>query len=156
VFENNSASSAYSIAFFYCSRNAAEPERATPVEIMGALLRQLASSKPDVPIKEPVAREYEGRKKMAEDDCSKLKKLTIEDCTSLILELTLDNPAMIIIDALDECDENHKLLEALDKIISKSADVVKVFISSRDDVDIVSSSHLFWPPRVELEGRREY
>lgn len=157
ILENYSDSSASPIAFFYCVRNAAEPERATPVEIMGALLRQLASSKPDVPIKEPVAKEYESRKKKAEEDCSKLKKLTIEDCTRLIIELTRDNPGMIIIDALDECDENDKLLEALDEIVSKSAEVVKVFVSSRDDVDIVSSSYLLRPcPRLKLEGRHEY
>jgi len=150
IFENNSASSASPIAFFYCARNAAEPERAKPVDIMGALLRQLASSKPDVSIKEPVSKEYEGRKKSAEDDCSKLKKLTVEDCTRLIIELTRDNPAMIIIDALDECDENDKLLEALDKIVSESAEVVKVFVSSRDDVGIVSSSYLLKPsPRLK-------
>ncbi len=139
----NSTSRMSPIAFFYCARSTAEPERAKPVEIMGALLRQLASSKPDLPVKEAVAKEYEARKKKAEEDCSTLKKLTVEDCTRLILELTKDNAATIIIDALDECEENtrHELLEALDDIISKSAEVVKVLVSSRDDIDIVSTLH---------------
>lgn len=110
---------------------------------MGALLRQLASSEPDLPVKEAVAKEYEARKKKAEEDCSTLKKLTVDDCTRLILELTKDNPATIIIDALDECEEStrHELLEALNDIISKSAEVVKVLVSSRDDIDIVSTLH---------------
>lgn len=130
-------------AFFYCARSTAEPERAKPIEIMGALLRQLASSKPDLHVKEPVAKEYEVRKKKAEEDCSTLKQLTVEDCTRLILELTADHPATIIIDALDECDDEtrNELLEALDDIISKSAEVVKVLVSSRDDIDIVSILH---------------
>lgn len=129
------------IAIFYCARSTAEPERAKPIKIMGALLRQLASSKPDLPVKEPVAKEYEARKKMAEEGCSTLKQLTVEDCTRLILELTKDHPATIIIDALDECDDKtrNELLEALDNIISQSAEVVKVLVSSRDDVDIVSN-----------------
>ena len=129
------------VAFFYCARSTAEPERAKPAEIMGALLRQLASSKPDLPIKEPVAKEYEVRKKKADEDCSALQKLTVEDCTKLIRELTNNHPATIIVDALDECEETtrHELLEAFDEIISKSVELVKVFVSSRDDVDIVSN-----------------
>lgn len=141
MLDANSNSCTSSTAFFYCARSTAEPERAKPAEIMGALLRQLASSKPDLPVKEPVAKEYEARKEKAEQDCSSLKKLTIEDCTRLIIELTQDYPATIILDALDECEENtrHELLEAFDDIISNSAEVVKVFVSSRDDIDIVSS-----------------
>ena len=143
VLSANSNSRTSHTAFFYCARSTAEPERAKPAEIMAALLRQLASSKPDLPVEEPVAKEYEARRKKAEEDCSSLKRLTVQDCTRLILELTENRPATIIIDALDECEENtrHELLEALDDIISNSAEVVKVFISSRDDVDIVSSLH---------------
>lgn len=141
MLDANSNSATSSIAFFYCARSTAEPERAKPAEIMGALLRQLTSSKPDLPVKEPVATEYEARRKKAAEDCSSLKKLTVQDCTRLIIELTQNYPATIILDALDECEENtrHELLEAFDDIISSSAEVVKVFVSSRDDIDIVSS-----------------
>ncbi len=159
MFEGNATSSAFPIAFFYCARDSAEPQRAEPDKILGALLRQLASSNPDLPIKEPVTKEYERCKKKAEDDCSNLKELTVKDCTRLILELTRDNLVMIAIDALDECDEKqiHKLLRALDKIVSESGEVVKVFVSSREDLDIVSSPYLLAPRlRLEFEGCREY
>jgi hypothetical protein len=68
-----------------------------------------------------VAKEYEARKQKADDDCSKLKQLTGSDCTRLILELTDHRPAVIVIDALDECEEylRHELLEALDEIVEK-------------------------------------
>ena len=130
-----------STAFFYCARSTAEPARARPVEVLCALLRQLCTSNPDQPVKNPVAREYEARKTKAEKDCSTIKRLTVEDCTRLIIELTKDHPATIILDALDECDESTRpeLLEAFDSIISKSANVVKIFVSSRDDIDIVST-----------------
>ena len=133
-----------STAFFYCARSTAEPARAKPVEILCALLKQLCSSTSDQPVKNPVARVYEARKKKAEEDCSAIKRLTVEECTSLIIELTKDHPATIILDALDECEEitRHELLEALDSIISNSANVVKVFVSSRDDIDIVSTFYL--------------
>ena len=133
-----------STAFFYCARSTAEPARAKPVEILCALLRQLCTSNVDKPVKNPVAREYKARKKKAEKDCSTIKRLTIKECTRLIIELTKDHPATIILDALDECEEitRHELLEALDSIISKSTNVVKIFVSSRDDIDIVSSFYL--------------
>ena len=107
---------------------------------MGALLRQLASVQSDLRIKDPVAEEYAARKRDAERDNSALKKLTVQDCTRLIIELTRQHPATIILDALDECekDTRHELLEAFDEIISQSTEVVKVFVSSRDDIDIVS------------------
>ena len=130
-----------STAFFYYARSTAEPARANPTEILSALLRQLYSSKPDQPVKTAVAKEYETRRKKAEEDCSTIKKLTTKDCTRLIIELTKDHPAVLILDALDECDENlrFKLFEAFDDIIKESASVVKVFVSSRDDIDIVST-----------------
>ena len=133
-------------AFFYCARSTAEPERGKPAEILGAILRQLCSSKPDKPIRGPVAKEYEIRRQKADDDCSKVRKLSVEDCTRLILELTQENPATIIIDALDECDEEirHELLEALDTVISNSTELARVLVSSRDDVDIVSISSFEW------------
>ncbi len=141
MLDANSNSCTSPTAFFYCARSTAEPERAKPAEIMGALLRQLASSKPDLPVKEPVAKEYEALRKKAEEDCSSLKKLTVQDCIRLIIELTKNHPAVLILDALDECEENtrHELLEAFDDIISNSTEVVKVFVSSREDIDIVSS-----------------
>ena len=48
-------------------------------------------------------------------------------------------PVTIFIDALDECcsGQRHELLGALDSLLERSAHLVKVFISSRDDVDIV-------------------
>lgn len=57
----------------------------------------------------------------------------------LILNLLENDPAIIIIDALDECDpaRRHEILIALDTIIHRSANLVKVFVSSRDDNDIV-------------------
>lgn len=126
-------------AFFYCARSAAEPERTKPSEIMGALLQQLASSMSELSIKESMIKEYETRRRKAEEDGCPFQRLRVKDCTRLILELTKVNPATIIIDALDESENTrHELLEALNNIINKSANVVKILITSRDTNDIVS------------------
>lgn len=105
---------------------------------MRSILKQLSCRNSDNPIKEPVTKAYERKKKEA-DDGDDLEKLTVDECTELILNLLENDPAIIIIDALDECDpaRRHEILMALDTIIHRSANLVKVFVSSRDDNDIV-------------------
>ena len=128
------------VAYFYCIRSTSEPERADPDEIMRSLLKQLSCSGTKLPVREPLASRYKELKEKAEDDGSQEPpKLNLEECVELILGLLDHNPATIVIDALDECDplRRHELLLALKDIIQKSANIVKVFVSSRDDNDIV-------------------
>src|SRR4051794_27099677 len=107
------------IAYFYCTRNAAEEKRADPDEIMRCILRQLSCSTSDLPIREPVAKKYKEMKKEADDDGCDPAKLTVTESVELILALLESNPVTIIIDALDECDPARRgeLLSALDEII---------------------------------------
>lgn len=103
-------------------------------------MKQLSTSKTNLPVREPVATSYKTLKKEADDDgLEEPARLTVTECETLILGLLESNPATIVIDALDECDPDRRfeLLLALDRIIQKSANVVKVFVSSRDDNDIV-------------------
>lgn len=127
------------MAYFYCARNDAEPERANPDEIMRCILKQLSFTTLQQPIREPVAGTYKKRKEEADNDGCEPTKLTLQECIELILALLETNPAIIIIDALDECDpaRRHELILALDTICKESASLVKVFVSSRDDQDIV-------------------
>jgi hypothetical protein len=125
-----------SLAYFYCTRNPAEPERADPEEILRSIVRQLSCPSPGCPIMKPVTAKYNQR----EEDSFELTKLALEECLELIIQLTELYPSTtIVLDALDECSPNtrHELLQALDDIIQKSAGLVKVFVSSRDDQDIV-------------------
>lgn len=125
-------------AFFYCNRDPAEPERSDPDEVMRCILKQLCSRTANQPIRAPVAKVFLEQMQEAEDDGLDPSKLCLQDCTDLIIELLEKDPAIIVIDALDECDpaRRHKLLEALDRIIQESSSLVKVFVSSRDDGDI--------------------
>lgn len=125
------------IASFYCVRSTAEPERADPDEILRSILKQLSSPSPDLRIREPVVKAY--KEKMEEAKEHNPEKLMLDETVEVILALLETNPAIIIIDALDECDPDrrHELFEALDTIIQQSASLVKVFVSSRDDGDIV-------------------
>ncbi|KAI4117701.1 MAG: hypothetical protein LQ345_002125 [Seirophora villosa] len=126
------------VAYFYCTRDTAEPQRADPDEVMRAVLKQLACFNASQPIHPAVMREYDKRKKDADEDGLDPLQLSLHDCNDLVLEITDQLPAIIIIDALDECDplRRHKLLKALRHIVVKSNNLVKVLVSSRDDEDI--------------------
>lgn len=65
--------------------------------------------------------------------------LTLDETIQLLLEIFELNPVTIVIDALDECNpsERYHLLSALDITFTDSGSLVKVFVSSRNDGDIV-------------------
>ncbi|KAL8710758.1 MAG: hypothetical protein Q9220_004776 [cf. Caloplaca sp. 1 TL-2023] len=127
------------IAYFYCSRDAAETTRADPDEIMRAILKQLCCFDASQPIHAVVAREYEKRKRDADEDGLEPLKLSLSDCKDLIIEIAEQLPMILVIDALDECDplKRHGLLQALRDIVRDSASLIKIMVSSRDDSDIV-------------------
>lgn len=60
----------------------------------------------------------------------------------------------IVIDALDECDRSRRsqLIQALQDIMIKSATLIKIFISSRNDTDIVYRFSDY--PNLELSSMR--
>ena len=60
----------------------------------------------------------------------------------------------IVIDTLDECDPNKRtdLLEALETILSGATQLVKMFVSSRDDQDIVWSLQHY--PNLRISSTR--
>ena len=60
----------------------------------------------------------------------------------------------IVIDALDECDKTSRadLLQALERIVHYSSNLVKVFMSSRNDQDIVR--HLEHYPNIEITASK--
>lgn len=65
--------------------------------------------------------------------------MSIEATAALVLKALAQNPGTIVIDALDELrpDDRHELWDCLDNIVRDSPNVVKVFLTSRDDGDIV-------------------
>ena len=66
--------------------------------------------------------------------------LDLAECVAIILGLTNTNPAVIIIDGLDECDpvRRHELISTFETVTQNSLSLVKVLISSQDDGDIVA------------------
>lgn len=118
------------VVYFYCNRD--EPQRRDPTAIMQALLKQMSTVFSGLP--KPVVEVYDNRLKVGLASGS----LSFKESHSLLVSLLEIFPqTTIIIDALDESDpvERWQLLETL-AAITHSTSLVKIFISSRDDVDI--------------------
>lgn len=113
---------------------------------MQALLRQLSVALPGLPT--AVVVEYEKRV-----DCG-LGTLEFQECIDFVVTLLDLHPqTTIVIDALDESDpgERWKLIDALTAIVCSSVTLVKIFISSRDDVDI--KLHFQKVPNIYIDLR---
>lgn len=137
--------------FFYCSRNRAELTRSDPQAILASLARQLSCLEPGKPLLEPSVSLY--REKEAEGFAS--GPLQMDETLNLVIQLTAQYPlTTIVIDAMDECDpqKRHELLKALEKILQNSSSLVKIFVSSRNDQDIVLRLRNY--PNLEIDSRR--
>jgi hypothetical protein len=138
-------------AFFYCSRNPSEPTRSNPEAILASLARQLSNLQPGDPLLSPAIEFF--KKKEAQGFASGPPRM-VEAC-ELIIQLVEYYPlTLIIIDAFDECDPEKRadLLEALETILRESSSLVKIFISSRDDRDIVFQLKHY--PNLEISSDR--
>lgn len=137
--EISTCENAAPIVYFYCQRNTAEPQRSEPTEVLRAVLKQIVCCKARWQTDSTTAKEYRQRKVEADEDGSEIERLNITETTQNIIDAVEEMPVTIFIDALDECrsDQRHQLLRALEVLLEKSAHLVKVFVSSRDDVDIV-------------------
>ena len=122
------------VVYFYCKRD--EPDRQDPTKIMQSLVRQLSIQLPGYGLPKPVADEYEKQEKKAFSSLN----LSFQECQKLLVSLLDIYPqTTIVIDALDEIDRQSRkpFLEALSTIAQASKNLVKIFVSSRDDDDII-------------------
>ncbi|KLJ12837.1 hypothetical protein EMPG_12155 [Blastomyces silverae] len=118
-------------AFFYCNRN--ESIRREPLAVLRSFVRQLSSTVNYQHSIQKRVREYYLRSRQGASEP------TIRECKELLLELINIYPkTTLILDALDECEERSRtvLFELFDYLVTKAAKPVKVFISSRPDIDI--------------------
>ena len=71
-----------------------------------------------------------------------IRNLAFSEYTQLILELTSEAPATIVIDGVDELGNfSQDLLDALRYLIKNSSSVLKIFVSSREEAAIARSLH---------------
>lgn len=137
--------------FFYCSRDAAEPQRSDAAAILSSIVRQLSCAEPGLPLLPPVVETYEKKGQGFNS-----RGLQIDDSCEIIKKLIEYYPmTTILIDALDECnaEEREKLLDAVEGLLKDSSlGLLKVFLSSRDDQDIACTLRDY--PNVDLVASR--
>ncbi|KAJ3492943.1 hypothetical protein NLG97_g5047 [Lecanicillium saksenae] len=126
------------VAYFYCMRSPAEPCRGQCDKILASIVRQLASFKPATPILPPALEHYQE----AIDGITDFEDhaWSTEECHAVLQTLIPLYPAVaIVIDALDEVqyEERRQLLHVLERLMQVLICPLKIFISSRDDRDIV-------------------
>jgi ankyrin repeat protein/predicted nucleic acid-binding protein len=125
------------LAYFYCNASDPEPDRRSAEGVLRSLARQLSvCSLPSRQIHQAAIALYQQSIEQAKTDGFEIAKLKISQCVELILAVLVDNPATIVIDALDEVEEPKQLVDALDAIIGRSGNVIKVFMTTRDDPTI--------------------
>ena len=119
------------ISYVYCSNSTR-----SPTFVLRSIVKQLAVSQSGCKIRRPFWEEYHRRQEAASMDGLDPSPLAMDECTQMLLTMTLDCPATIIIDGLDELDGRLDLLTALRTLVNESSNVVKIMISSREDTDI--------------------
>ncbi|SPJ73916.1 uncharacterized protein FTOL_03646 [Fusarium torulosum] len=138
-------------AYFYCSRNPAEPTRADPETILASVARQLSCLKPGCALLQPTIVAYDAH----EEEGFAAESLRLHETCTLIMRLSENYPMLtIILDALDECNPaiRESLLFAMELILKEAPCLVKIFVSSRDDQDIVFKLRQY--PNLELSSHR--
>ncbi|KAK1471312.1 hypothetical protein CABS01_16398 [Colletotrichum abscissum] len=124
--------------YFYCSRNPAEPGRSDPTRILASIARQLSTPSSPSSVLEPAVAVFT----QWEETAFASGPLHVDETKGLILQLLeryKEATVTVAIDALDECNPATRdiLLDTLEDLLNASPCLLKVFVSSRDDQDIV-------------------
>ena len=135
------------LAYFYCNR--AEESRREPQSILNTLIQQLAQTESEGnKLLKPVVDIYLDRERRGQ----KASRLSLGESQEILVQLTDIYPqTTICIDALDEIETETRLLllKTLKNIIGKSKNLVKIFATTRMDIDILRQFETF--PRIELQ-----
>ena len=117
--------------YFYSTRNPAEKERADPTHILRSILRQLSMPRSTKALPTYIVNNFNKERGSF---------LDLGDTLSLVMEVIKSRPiTYIVVDALDECDAalRFDLTDALETILQQAGSLVKIFVSSRNDLDFV-------------------
>ncbi|KAJ9263161.1 hypothetical protein DTO195F2_3139 [Paecilomyces variotii] len=128
------------VAYFYCCNSRSEEERHTTSGLLRSLARQLIVFHSQGPsIHSAALSLYERLTSEAKAQGFPVKNPSTAQCIDLILAVVDDNPATIIIDAVDELDQPKEVMDALQTIMHKASNVVKVFATARESVGMMAT-----------------
>ena len=120
------------LAFFYCSNE--DPKRNQPIWILRSILAQLACSPNNLEVPSLLMDLYESSKKSPETNDG---KLTADQCVKMLRRvISQAKETVIIIDALDECEDPDDLLVCLKEVEDGNPCRTRLFLSSRMHVKV--------------------
>ncbi|MCJ1279590.1 hypothetical protein MMC21_007414 [Puttea exsequens] len=137
------------LAFFYCVRSESEGDRRTvdpfksdPVEVFRSIVKQLSVAQDHTGAGPVIRQKYE----QLRSDVDEPRRLKLSECVELIIAMAVNNPLIIIIDALDELNSGSRLdlIKGLAEIVNKSRSSVKVFLSTRP-IDSIEKLLVVYP-----------
>ncbi|KAJ5680260.1 hypothetical protein N7536_011399 [Penicillium majusculum] len=130
------------VAYIYCSNTKTSLSSLTSAAILRNVVKQLAVTQQGQKVRQEIWDEFKKRQKVADMDGVDPLPLTVDECIQMLLALTADCPATIIIDGLDELVGNQlDILTNLRTLASESSSLVKIMISSRKDTHIAQELH---------------
>ena len=134
------------LAYFYCDR--AEETRRDPHSILCTLIQQLVQTDSEEGLLTRVVNIYQDREKRSQ----RKAWLSLQECQGLLIHIVEMYPQTIIcIDAMDEVHSDTRivLLNCLKDVIETAKTVVKIFVTTRMDMDILIHLRIF--PRIDLQ-----
>lgn len=127
------------VAYLYCCDSHSEEERHTTNGLLRSLARQLiAFHSQGSSIHSAAMSLYERLTDEAKTQGFLAKNPNTAECIDLILAVVDDNPVTIIIDAIDELDHPKEVMDALQIIMQKAGNVVKIFVTARESPAIMT------------------
>ncbi|RBR18750.1 uncharacterized protein FIESC28_05891 [Fusarium coffeatum] len=123
-----------SVAYYYCSNTISEPDRANPDAILRSILFQVAVNRDNGIIDPVIISEY-GK---LDNGGPNSVKLGAASCLRLLQQLQMNKTTIIALDAIDELakPDRAELIQALERLVEDSQGIIKVIITSRNDVQI--------------------
>jgi hypothetical protein len=121
-------------SYFYCANPDFVHESVCADGVLRTILGQLCIDRTArFKVQDILASEYERQSAIARIDSLEPPRLTARRCVELILELALDEPLTIFIDAIDSIRSAvlHVLITSLNKIVTDASNVIKIFLTCR-------------------------
>ncbi|CAI7676566.1 unnamed protein product [Penicillium discolor] len=130
------------VAYIYYSNTKTSLSSLTSATVLRNVVKQLAVTRQGQKVRQEIWDEFKKRQKVADMDGVDPLPLTVDECIQMLLALTVDCPATIIIDGLDELVGNQlDLLTDLRTLASEPSSLVKIMISSREDTQSAQELH---------------
>jgi hypothetical protein len=129
------------VAYFYCGYTQSESRRAK--NVVGSLVAQLCAQ---LPCPEDLLRAFKESKLPARTNHPSLAVLQ-----NALESFSVSSRIVILLDALDECEERDDLLTFLQKLVSEKSNI-SILVTCREDA--VSNEALRSGQRVRMESHR--